>query len=181
MSVLRQQFAQTLVASVPDATTLEFDLFGPESPLAPPYAENTDHVTEPRQVRQNEAGWVVIDGLSNLAVPTVTFDVEIWQRGAASAQRNLQAPLFPSGAAPAADPSLKRAVATGLVGDSTLLPSILGGGLGGVDTKDVPALHLRADEFVKLRITNGSGGLLADTFLAKYDLGGSPGDTHRLA
>ena len=183
MSVLRQQFAQTLVASVPAATTLEFNLFGPESPLAPPYAEGTDHVIDPRQVRQNEAGWVVIDGLTGggLANAAVFFDVEIWQRGAASAQRNLEAPLFPSGAAAAADPSLKRAVASALAGNSALLASIFGGSLGGTTSKDVPALHLRADEFVKLRVNNTTGGVLLDTLLAKYDLGGSPGDTHRLA
>lgn len=181
MSVLRQQFAQTLAVTVAAAETLEVDLFGPESPLSPPYAENTDHVVEPRQVRQNEAGWVVVDGFTNLAVATTTVDVEIWARAATAAQRNIEGPLFPSGAAAAADPALKRAVASGLVGNSPILASILGGGLGGVDAKDVPALHLRADEFVKLRITNGAGGPLSDTLLAKYDLGGNPGDTHRLA
>lgn len=181
MSVLRQQFAQSLAVTVPNGATVEADLFGPESPLSPPYAEGTDHVIEPRQVRQNEAGWVVVDGLTNLAVATVTVDVEIWARAATAAQRNIEAPLFPSGAAAAADPRLKRAVATGLAGNSAVLAAVLGGGLGGTTSKDVPALHLRADEFVKLRFANASGGSLGDTLLAKYDLGGNPGDSHRLA
>lgn len=181
MSVLRQQFGRATSVTVNNGVTGEADLFGPESPLAPPYAENTDHVVEPRQVRQNEAGWAVIDGWTNFAVSTVTVDIEIWERKAAAAQRNLEAPLFPSGATAAADPQLKRVVASALAGDDALVTSLFGGGLGGVDNKDVPALHLRADEFIKLRITNGSGGNLTDTLRVKYDLGGNPGDTHRLA
>ena len=183
MSVLRQQFMQSLALSVPAGETLDADLFGPESPLAPPYAENTDHVVEPRQVRQNEAGWVVVDGWSGsgLAAATTSVDVEIWSRASAAAQRNIEGPLFPSGAAAAADPVLKRVVASGLAGDDAALLAVLGGGFGGVDAKDVPALHVRADEYVKLRVTNGAGGALTADLRAKYDLGGNPGDTHRLA
>lgn len=181
MSVLRQSFAQTLAVTVLNGTTVEADLFGPETPLSPPYAENSDHVVEPRQVRQNEAGWVVVDGLTNLAVATVTFDVEIWARKQQAAQKNLEGPLFPSGATPASDPYLKRAVASGLAGNSALLASVLGGGLGGTPDKDVPLLHVRADEYVKLRITNGSGGDLSDTLLAKYDLGLNPQSSNFLA
>jgi hypothetical protein len=187
MSTLRQQFARKVVvntAASPSVT--EVDIFGPESALAPPYAENTDHVVEPRQVRQNEAGWVVVDGwsASALAVDDQTVDIEIWRRGSNAAQRGLDAPLFPSGAAAAADPSLKRVVASGLLGaaDTALIESMLGGSLGGVDNKDVPALHLRADEFVKIRLTATAGAALGPvTLSAKFDLGGNPGDTHRLA
>jgi len=183
MSVLRQQFLQTLAVSVPATTTLEFDLFGPESPLEPPYAEGTDHVVRARQVRSNESGWVVINGWtgSALAIAGAIVDVEIWSRGASAAQKGLDSALFPSGAVAPVDPVLKRIAATGLLGDSGGLVSLYGGGLGGVDAKDVPALHLRADEFVKLRINNTTGGTVATTLEAKYDLGGHPGDTHRLA
>ena len=79
MATLRQQFMRQVDVTVPasPSTTL-VDFFGPESPLAPPYAENTDHVVEPRQYRQNEAGWVVINGWngSALDVADMTVDVE---------------------------------------------------------------------------------------------------------
>jgi len=187
MSTLRQQFARKVVvntAASPSVTLV--DILGPESPLTPPYAENSDHVVEPRQVRQNEAGFVVVDGFaaSALATDDLTLDIEIWRRGARAAQRGLEAPLFPSGAAAASDPSLKRVVTTGLLGaaDAALIASALGGALGGVNDKDVPALHLRADEFVRLRLTATAGGALGPvTLSAKFDLGGNPGDTHRLA
>lgn len=184
MSVLRQQFAQDIAVTVIDATTEVVDLFGPISPLATPYAENTDHVTEPRQTRQNESGWVVVDGWdgSALDVATVTLDVEIWSQASRASQRNVEAALFPSGATAPTDPMLKRVVATGLLGNSATVLAVFGGGLGGNDVKDIPALHLRADEFVRLSITNASGGDLGPvTLSAKYDLGGNPGDTHRLA
>ena len=43
-------------------------------------------------------------------------------------------------------------------------------------------LHLRADEFVRLRLTATAGGALGPVDLvAKFDLGGHPADTHRLA
>lgn len=185
MATLRQQFmrqATVNVAAGPSTTVV--DLLGPESPLAPPYAENTDHVVEPRQVRQNESGWVVIDGWdgSALAIAGLLVDVEIWSRASAAAQKGLEAPLFPSGAAPAADPQLKRVVSSGLAGNSGALLSVFGGGFGGVDDKDVPAIHVRADEFVRLRLGYAAGGALGPvTLSAKYDLGGHPGDTHRLA
>jgi hypothetical protein len=128
-----------------------------------------------------------VNGWSGSVLETadLTVDVEIWSRGNRAAQKGLEGPLFPSGAAPAADPALKRVVASGLSGDTatdTALLSILGGGFGGVDVKDVPALHVRADEFVKLRLTATAGAALGPvTLSAKYDLGGHPGDTHRLA
>jgi hypothetical protein len=184
MSVLRQQFGTTLSITSTDGETEEFDLFGPESALAPPYAENSDHVVIPRQVRQNEAGWVVIDGWngSALAVANMTVDIEIWARGSSAAQRGLEAPLFPSGAAAAADPSLKRVVASGLGGTDALIDSLFGGALGGQDSKDVPAVHLRAEVLVKIRLANATGGDIGPVVLvAKYDLGGNVGDTHRLA
>lgn len=185
MATLRQQFMRQVTVNVAagPSTTL-VDVLGPESPLATPYAENTDHVIEPRQVRQNEAGWVVIDGWagSALAIAGLLVDVEIWSRASRAAQKGLEAPLFPSGAAPAADPQLKRVVATGLAGDGTDLVSIFGGAFGGTPDKDVPALHVRADEFVRLRLNYAAGGALGPvTLSAKYDLGGHPGDTHRLA
>jgi len=184
MATLRQQFmrqATLSVAANPSVTVV--DLLGPESPLQPPYAENTDHVVLPRQDRQNEAGFVVIDGwAAPFNVATVNVDVEIWERASNASQRGLDSALFPSGAAAPADPQLKRVVATGLLGDDTAaIDSILGGGLGGRDTKDVPLLHVRANEFVRLRVNNtGAGALGPITLTAKYDLGGHPGDTNRL-
>jgi len=184
MSVLRQQFLrQTAVTAAATSTTLA-DLFGPESALAPPYAENTDHVVLPRQSRQNEAGWVTIDGwdASALDAAALTVDVEIWERASNAAQRGLDGPLFPSGAAPASDPVLKRVVATGIAGNSDDLLSVFGGALGATLTSvDAPKLHVRANEFVRLRIVNGAGALGPVTLTAKYDLGNNPQGSSLLA
>lgn len=187
MSVLRQQFVRTTsvtVAASPNVTVV--DLLGPETALASPYAEGSDHVVDPRQVRQNEAGWAVVDGWfgSALAVAALTVDVEIWSRGSTAAQRNMQAPLFPSGAAVAADPVLKRVVATGLAGNGEGITAVFGGEdpLGAtLSSVDAPKLHLRADEFVRLRIAN-TGALVGPVVLtAKYDLGNNPKGSSLLA
>jgi len=185
MATLRQQFLRQVVLSVAASpSTTNLDIFGPESPLETPYAENTDHVIRPRQNRQNEAGFVVIDGWGTpFNVDTVNLDVEIWSRRSSAAQKNLEAPLFPSGAAVPTDPQLKRVVATGLLGLThiTDIAAIFGGGFGGRDTKDVPLLHVRADEFVRLRVNNTAAGALGPlTLSAKFDLGISPADTNRL-
>ena len=182
MAQLRQQFLrQVAVPVILDTATLAVDVLGPESTLEPPYAENSDHVVRARQVRQNEAGFVQITGWdgSVLDDPDVLLDVEIWKRAASAAQKGLEAPLFPSGAAAAADPVLQRVVATDLPGDGADLLSILGGATP--PAKDVPLLHVRADEFVRLRITNNTGGnTTALTLSAKFDLGMNPVDTNRL-
>jgi len=183
MSVLRQQFLRRLVvdiAATPAVTLV--DVFGPETPLEPPYAENTDHVIRGRQVRQNEAGFVVIELPATMLVADLTYDVEIWSRAASAAQKGLEAPLFPTGAAPAADPVLKRVVATGVIGNELSLPEILGGGFttAALNEKDVPLLHVRADEFVRLRVANAAGALAAQQVVAKFDLGLNPADTNKL-
>jgi hypothetical protein len=184
MSVLRQQFTRlTAVTAAATSTTL-VDLLGPTSPLETPYAENTDHVIRARQNRQNESGWVLIDGwdASALDAAALTVDVEIWERASASAQKGLEAALFPSGAAAPADPQLKRVVATGIAGDSDSLLSVFGGALGGTLTAtDAPKLHVRAGEFVRLRIANAAGALGPVTLTAKYDLGNNPQGSSLLA
>ena len=186
MAHLRQQFMrQTSVTAAATATTL-VDLVGPETALAPPYAENTDHVVDPRQVRQNEAGWVVIDGWdgSALDAAALTVDVEIWARASRAAQKGLEGPLFPSGAAAAADPVLKRVVASGLAGNDDALLAVFGGAapLGPtLSSVDAPKLHLRADEFVRLRLVNAGGALGPVTLTAKYDLGNNPQGSSLLA
>jgi hypothetical protein len=184
MSVLRQQFLrQVATGTIANGATATVDILGPETTLAPPYAENTDHVIRDRQVRQNESGWVIIeewDG-SVLDAANVFVDVEIWSRASSAAQKGLTAPLFPSGATAAADPILKRVVATDVEGNSDALTAIFGGAWGGADDKDVPLLHVRADEFVRLSITNSTGGGLASvTLAAKYNLGQNPADNQLL-
>lgn len=186
MSLLRQQFVrQTSVTAAATSVTVA-DLLGPETALAAPYAENTDHVVDPRQVRQNEAGWVVVDGWdgSALDAAALTVDVEIWSRGARAAQKNLAAPLFPSGATAASDPMLKRVVATGLLGNSEALTAVFGGEdpLGPtLSSVDAPKLHLRADEFIRLRLTNSGAALGPVILTAKYDLGNNPQGSSLLA
>jgi len=188
MATLRQQFVrQTSVTTAASPSVNLVDLVGPETALAPPYAENSDHVVEPRQVRQNEAGWVVVAGWDGSALDTanLTVDVEIWSRGATASQKGLEAPLFPSGAAAAADPQLKRVVATGLAGNSADLLSVFGGAapLGPtLSSVDAPKLHLRAGEFVRLRLTATAGAALGPVVLtAKYDLGSHPQGSSLLA
>lgn len=188
MSVLRQQFLrQTAVNTAASPSVTLVDLVGPETALETPYAENTDHVERVRQNRQNESGWVVIDGWtgSTLATANLTVDVEIWERASAAAQKGLETALFPSGAAAPADPFLKRVVATGILGNSTDLTSVFGGAnpLGPVlSNLDTPKLHVRAGEFVRLRLTATAGGALGPvTLTAKYDLGNNPQGSSLLA
>ena len=183
MSTLRQQFLRRVVIDIAGAGAVTtVDILGPESPLEPPYAENTDHVIRDRQVRQNEAGFVVItEPTNNLdTAAEYLFDVEIWSRASSAAQKGLEAALFPSGAPAPADPVLKRVVSTAIPGAD--VAPILGGAFGGADNKDVPLLHVRADEFVRLLITENGGGAAASTvFEAKFDLGISAADSNRLA
>ena len=178
MAQLRQQFLRQLSVTLAAASTPLIDIEGPETALATPYAEGTDHVIRERQVRQNEAGFVNIEMAAGLLVAGVTYDVEIWKRASSGAQKGLEAPLFPSGAAAAADPTLSRVVTTGILGNDANLPSILGGGIG---SPDVPLLHVRADEFVRLRAVVPGGAIGPLLVTAKFDLGMNPADTNRLA
>ncbi len=178
MAQLRQQFLRNLTVTLAGASTTVVDILGPETDLATPYAEGTDHVIRERQVRQNESGYVNIDLGATLGVAGAVYDVEIWRRAASAAQKGLEAPLFPSGAPAAADPTLQRVVATGLAGDDAGLAAILGGGLA---SPDVPLLHVRAGEFVRLRAVVAGGAIGPAAIQAKFDLGINPNDTMRLA
>jgi hypothetical protein len=125
-------------------------------------------------------GW---DGTA-LDAAALTVDVEIWERASNAAQRGLDGPLFPSGATAASDPFLKRVVATGIAGNSDDLLSVFGGALPlgpTLSSVDAPKLHVRANEFVKLRITNSGGALGPVTLTAKYDLGNHPQGSSLLA
>ena len=182
MAQLRQQFLRrTSVTAAATSVTL-VDLVGPESDLASPYAEGSDHVVAPRQVRQNESGWVVIDGWDGSALDSanLTVDVEVWSRASSGAQKGLSSALFPSGAAVAADPVLKRVVASGIPGNSDDILAVFGGGHGTSDLRNKPLIHVRADEFVRLRLTNAAGALGPVVLTAKYDLGLSPADNDRV-
>ena len=179
MSVLATQFLRRTAATLlnaPAAPT-EVDIFGPESETETPYAENTDHVIRPRQLRQNEAGFVIVDLPAAFVNANIFLrGVEIWSRNSIPFQRGLGTAMFPTGAAVAASPMLKRTVFASTANDTptTLAAtlSILGGTLTGSDaTKDTPALKVNADEFVKLRLFNNTGGPLTDTIDSKFDLG----------
>lgn len=187
MAQLRQQFLRQVAVTAAATATTVVDIVGPESAAAAPYAENTDHVVKERQVRQNEAGYLSVAGWASSALEdaALTVDVEIWSRGSTAAQKGLEAPLFPSGATAAADPVLKRVVATGVLGNDAELVRILGyreeNAAPDDIAKDVPLLHVRADEMVRLRIVNSGAALGPVTLSAKYDLGINPNDTMRLA
>ena len=178
MAQLRQQFMRQFAVTLAAADTTVVDILGPETALAAPYAENTDHVIRERQVRQNESGFVNITLAGALLAATITYDVEIWKRASSADQKGLEAPLFPSGAAAAANPTLSRVVVSGILGNDANLPFILGGPIG---TPDVPLLHVRADEFVRLRAVVPGGAIGPALVTAKFDLGMNPADTNRLA
>jgi len=179
MSVLATQFLRRTTVTLlnaPAAPT-EVDIFGPESGTEPPYAENTDHVIRPRQIRQNEAGFVVID-LPGAFVNANIFlrGVEVYSRNSIPMQRGLGTAMFPSGAATPSSPMLKRQIFSSSANDTpttlAAILSILGGTLTGSDaTKDTPAIKVNADEFVKLRLFNNTGGPVTDTIDSKFDLG----------
>ncbi len=178
MAQLRQQFLRQMSVTLAAAGTTLVDVLGPETALSAPYAENSDHVIDPRQVRQNESGFVNITMAAGLLVAGVVYDVEIWTRGARAAQRGLETALFPSGALAATDPALKRVVATGILGNDANLVAILGGATG---TPNVPMLSVRAGEFVRLRAVVAGGAIGPLALTAKFDLGMNPADTQRLA
>lgn len=183
MAQLRQVFyRQTAVTAGANGTTL-VDLVGPETALADPFAEGTDHVVRDRQVRQNESGWFSLSGWDSSALDAsaLTIDVEVWSRASSAAQKGLEAPLFPSGAAAVADPVLKRVVVSGMAGNDDDLLEIYGGASLLPEDQNVPQIHLRADEFVRLRIVNSSSALGPVTLIAKYDLGLNPADNMRRA
>lgn len=170
MSVLRRQFLRQVAVSTAASPSVTLaDIVGPESAQETPYAEGTDYVTRLRQPLQNNAGWVVVDGWDGSALDTanLTVDVEIWSRATVPHGRNIQSPMFPNGGGVAADPVLKRVVATGVAGNSDALLNILG--------KTAPALYVNADEFIRLRLTATAGGALGPvTLSAKYDFGQHP-------
>ena len=176
MAQLRQQFLRQQAVTLAATATTIFDVVGPETALASPYAEGTDHVTNPRQVRQNESGWVNIEITAGLLTANTTYTVEIWKKASTAAQKGLDTALFPSGAAAAADPSLQRVVVSSVLGNSVGLDDLLGGPLA---TPVGPGLHLRADEFVRFTVVNASTALGPLMVTSKFDLGLNPNDSRR--
>ena len=75
---------------------------------------------------------------------------------------------------------LKRVVASGIPGNSDDILAVFGGGHGTSDLRNKPLIHVRADEFVRLRLTNAAGALGPVVLTAKYDLGLSPADNDRV-
>jgi hypothetical protein len=184
MSVLRTQSLQRTAATLVNNAVTMVNLAGPTSPAETPYAEGTDHVERLRHNRQNEAGWAVVDLPAAFVAGNVWLRaVEIWA-SATPGQTGLAPPLFPTGATPAPNGAayLKRVVfstdANDFATNGAAAQAILGGELGAVGDKDVPALHVRADEFIQLRFGNTSGGDIGPEFIeVKYDLGLAPSDS----
>lgn len=181
MSVLRQTFLRQTTASFPNAAATTVDILGPESTTADPYAEGTDHVVAPRQVRQNEAGWAVVDLPTGLEAANIFLrGVEIWSRQVQAVQSGLSAALFPSGAtAGGTSPVLKRVVFSSTANDTptngTNVVAILGGTLNTTATLSLPRLHVRADEFIRVTLFNNSGAPINNAVITtKFDLGLNP-------
>ena len=181
MSVIRTQFLRHTTATLINAAETVVDIFGPETASEPPYAENTDHVTRPRQVRENEAGVAQVGLPANfLAANVFLRKVEIWDKKSLPGQRGLDPALFPSGATPGGS-DRKRVVFDSEAADLIDLTddgmlSILGGSpLDADPDKHTPLLTVGADEFIKLTFFNNSGGDIGpEVIQTKFDLGLNP-------
>ena len=174
MSVVRTQYVIPTAATIPaGGAATAVDVLRPfTSPAQVPYAENTDYVTRPRHLLDNEGGMVVIDlGTVFTALGTLFLRaVEVWQ-GYPAAQTGLFGAMFPSGSPAPASPSFARAVfsvpGNTLPCTSALIPGIIGGSI--VDPK-FPGISLKSGEFVRLTFVNTAGAATGE-IEAKYDLG----------
>lgn len=195
MTVLRTQgIERTSVTAVNGAFTT-FDLPRPETtPKEPAYAENSDHVVAPVQLREYEAGHCVVELGTTLVASNVFLDkLEIVkllptpQKGLSglsstgiNSPPGAEEPLFPSGAA--ADAELVRVLldrqqANDLATNEDLVTKFLGGTDGSDTVRSYPGITLRSGEFVRITLGNTSGGNLTDTVTGTYKFGLNQQDT----
>lgn len=181
MSAVRTQYVTQTTATITagPAVSTVVDIVRPETAAGVPYCENTDYVTEPRQVTQNESGMVAIEIPSTFAIAALLLTrVDVYQ-SYYPAQTGLGSAMFPSGSTPPSNgqPTLVRSVfqsTAGLAMNDAKIPSILGAVPGGSFTLNSPAfpgIELLHGQFVKLTILNTAGAVGPAVITAKYDLG----------
>jgi hypothetical protein len=190
MVATRTQFlVRHQVANLVNGVETTIDIPRPQTtPAEPGYAETVDHVTRLPAIREYEAGHVIIElPGTHIAADVFMRKIEI-HKLLPTAQKGVAGPgnaLFPSGAA--VDSSFVRDVydAAGgnlLATNEDALVEILGGEMlnpTGPD-RSYPGLTLRAGEFVRLVVFNGSGADIDAgdrVYSAAYKLGLNQGDT----
>lgn len=185
MAVTRTQGVEQIIASFPDVTITSVDVPRPQtSPAEPAYAENTDHVIAPPALREMEAGHVQIAFASTLLAAGVFLDRVEVRKLLPAAQKGIAGPgdaFFPSGAP--ADETLVRTLVDRAGADDLLLSDdsvvdLFGRTSGANTVRSYPGITLRSGEFLRLLISNQSGGALNDQEItAKYNLGLNQQDT----
>ncbi len=185
MTVTRTQGIERTLVSFPDVTTTTFDLPRPQTtPQDPPYAELTDHLNKNQNLREFEAGHVVVDFASTLAVASVFLDKVEVRKLLPAAQKGVATPgnaLFPTGSP--TDETLVRTLIDRagandlLLSDSAVL-DFFGNAKTGNTVRSFPGVTLRAGEFLRISIRNNSGGALNNQAItATYKLGLNQQDT----
>ncbi len=185
MAVTRTQGVELITVSFPDVTITSFDLPRPQTtPAEPPYAENTDHVIAPPALREMEAGHCQVEFPAALLVAGVFLDRVEVRKLLPAAQLGVSGPadaLFPSGAP--TDEALVRTLVDRDGADDLLLSAesvtdLFGRTSGANTVRSYPGITLRSGEFLRILISNQSGGALNNQdILAKYNLGLNQQDT----
>lgn len=184
MTVLRTQGIEQLSVTAVNATFTTFDLPRPETaPKAPAYAENSDHVTAPIQLREDEGGHVVVEFGTNLVAATVWLDKVEIVRLLPTPQKGITGPsgaMFPSGAP--SDETLVRTLldrgqANDLATNTDAFLDFFGQPSHSNTVRSYPGITLRSGEFVRITLGNTSGGDLTDLVTGTYKLGLNQQDT----
>lgn len=185
MTTTRTQSVQRTTVSFPDAAVTAFDLPRPQTvPAEPAYAENSDHVVREPALREFEAGHVVVDFAATLAVADVFLDRVEVRKLLPTPQKGVTGPsgaFFPTGAA--TDESLVRTLidrgeANDLLLSDEAVADFFGQTKSPNTVRSYPGVTLRAGEFLRIYISNQSGGALADQAITgTYKLGLNQRDT----
>lgn len=185
MTSTRTQSVQRVAVDFPDATVTAFDLPRPQTvPQENAYAETVDHVVRPPALREFESGHVVVDFAATLAVANVFLDRVEVRKLLPTAQTGVTGPsgaFFPTGAP--TDESLVRTLIDRNEADDLLLSDeavvdFFGGTRSGHSVRSYPGVTLRAGEFLRIYISNASGGALnGQDITGTYKLGLNQQDT----
>jgi len=184
-SVLRTQGINVAAAvTLADAVVTSVDIPRPQTtPAQPAYAENSDHVTSPTFLREEEAGHCVIDLPAVFVAATVFLRKLSIKKLLPTAQKGLQDPssaFFPSGA-PTDTTVVRDLVDTGtantLATNADAVRDLLGNLRAGATVRSFPGISLRAGEFVHMEFFQSTGAPIGPANInAVYKLGLNQGD-----
>ena len=185
MTTTRTQSVQRVAVDFPDATITAFDLPRPQTvPQENAYAETVDHVVRPPALREFEAGHVVVDFAATLAVADVFLDRVEVRKLLPTPQTGVSGPsgaFFPTGAS--TDESLVRTLIDRGEADDLLLSDLAVADFFGQTktpntVRSYPGVTLRAGEFLRIYVSNQSGGALnGQAITGTYKLGLNQKDT----